>query len=78
MIERMEIYTKKFDDASWIQWAVFPPTMTEDEILDYCERHLDWPMEGYYGHPGGYFSERASVFYQGTRALVTQRCGYDI
>jgi hypothetical protein len=59
---------------SWIEWAVYPPTLTDDDIE--FLREEDWFP--FYSGPGGPFRHRASV--QRTKHLVlfTARGGLDI
>lgn len=57
-----------------IMWALFPPTLSDDEIAEL------WPSQwdGYYGGPGRPFAHKAHIRRTNTRALVTQSCGLDI
>ena len=52
--------------------------MTDDEIETYCNRDLDWDLDGRKAYPGGFFSHQGMFRRTKTRTLVTQYCGYDI
>lgn len=77
-VSYLEMYHKQLDEGAYYAWALFPPSMTDDEIETYCNRDLDWDLDGYYSYPGGFFANQGSFRRTKTRTLVTQYCGYDI
>jgi len=62
---------------SWTNWAVFPASMSDEEILRKLEAsHID--MEPYQRGPGQEFQSRGYLRRSPTRVLFSQRCGLDV
>lgn len=64
---------KYTSEESWVAWALFPSSMTDEEIFD----TLDHPSAFYQG-PGRAFADAPVIWRVGKRALFTQRGGLDV
>ena len=68
----MKHYTNKiFTDSlksEWINYAVFPSTYTDKQILDFAESQ-NWPLESYSDSHG--YSSKFNLTRKGSRVLFS-------
>ena len=76
-LEYMELY-HRMEEGGWTAWAVFPATLTDEEITDYCEDKLGWDLGSASSYPGGQFHRQAIIKRVHRRVLITQYGGLDV
>jgi len=69
--------TKSQDGDSWVTWAVFPASWTDEQIKEAVSNSFDFDGS-HYGGPGQAFYSRATIYRGRSRVLVTQRGGLDV
>ena len=77
-IEYGEMYSRKSEDGDdFISWAVFPNTMSDQEIFDYCYDYLKWNLVlPDFQNFDSYHREPPSITRVGNRVLVKQKGTY--
>lgn len=67
--------TTRHDGETWIDWAVFPRTLSGYRMAITARNDFG---PGYYNGPGRSFGRPAHITARGSRILVTQYHGLDI